>query len=360
MNFRTVIDPPRNPGYLDHRQHLLLLGSCFVENVGAWLQQRKFDVDINPFGTLYNPESIARNWERIVSGSPFTADNLFQANGLWHSYDHHSRFSSPDRECALGHINRRLARAHDRLPETDRIVVTWGSAYAYRLHATGEVVANCHKQPAALFSRELLPVEAIGARWLPLVRHIETTLPRCRVLFTVSPIRHLSDGAHGNQLSKATLLLAIDRLQRESRICDYFPSYEIVMDDLRDYRFYDTDMTHRAGRARATEEDQIARLQVGNTLDRRAFLILAAGTAGNIQIILTIDVTGKTGTIEILGTGSSGTITNAQILHGFLHQGIALYLDMRSIRRLTAGCHTSGCGKQADKTGQKHERGPFQ
>ena len=117
MNFRTVIDPPRHPGYLDHRQHLLLLGSCFVENLGAWLQQRKFDVDINPFGTLYNPESIARNWERIVSGAPFTADDLFLSGGLWHSYDHHSRFSSPDRDSALAHINRRLAAAHAAILE---------------------------------------------------------------------------------------------------------------------------------------------------------------------------------------------------------------------------------------------------
>ena len=229
MNFRTVIDPPRHLGYLDHRQHLLLLGSCFVENMGAWLQQRKFDVDINPFGTLYNPESIARNWERMVSGAPFTADDLFLS--------------------ALAHINRRLAAAHDRLPATDRIVVTWGSAYVYRLNATGQVVANCHKQPASTFTRELLAVDDIVARWLPIVRYIESSLPQCRLLFTVSPIRHLSDGAHGNQLSKATLLLAIDRLQRESRICDYFPSYEILMDDLRDYRFYDTDMTHPSASA---------------------------------------------------------------------------------------------------------------
>lgn len=249
MNFRTVIDPPRHPGYLDHRQHLLLLGSCFVENMGAWLQQRKFNVDINPFGTLYNPESIARNWERIVSGRPFTADDLFLSNGLWHSYNHHSRFSSGDRESALALINRRLAQAHDRLPMTDRMVITWGSAYVYKLKTTGEVVANCHKQPASLFDRELLTIEAIVARWLPIVRYIEANLPQCRLLFTVSPIRHLSDGAHGNQLSKSTLLLAIDRLQRESRICDYFPSYEIMMDDLRDYRFYDTDMTHPSASA---------------------------------------------------------------------------------------------------------------
>ncbi len=249
MDFRTVIDFPRQPGYLDHRQHILLLGSCFVENIGGWLQQRKFDVDINPFGTLYNPESIARNWERIATGEPLTGDNLFFQNGLWHSYDHHSRFSQSDKTAMLSVINDRIQKAHDRLQETGRIIITWGSAYVYRLKATGEVVANCHKQPAAQFDRSLLSVGAIVSRWREIIRTIESHMPRCRLLFTVSPIRHLSDGAHGNQISKATLLLAIEQLQQEFGICDYFPSYEIMLDDLRDYRFYDTDMAHPSATA---------------------------------------------------------------------------------------------------------------
>ena len=244
MNFRTVIDFPRHPGYMDHRQHILLLGSCFVENIGKWLQQRKFDVDINPFGTLYNPLSIAQSWARIVDGTPLSPNDLFCDHGLWHSYYHHSRFSGSDPERVLSDMNQRIATAHSRLPETNRIVFTWGSAFVYRLKTTGEIVANCHKQPATHFIRELLTVDEIVAQWRGIVQQIEKQLPQCRLLFTVSPIRHLSDGAHGNQISKATLLLAIEQLQREFEICDYFPSYEIMMDDLRDYRFYDTDMAH--------------------------------------------------------------------------------------------------------------------
>ena len=212
MNFRTVIDFPRHPGYMDHRQHILLLGSCFVENIGKWLQQRKFDVDINPFGTLYNPLSIAQSWARIVDGTPLSPNDLFCDHGLWHSYYHHSRFSGSDPERVLSTMNQRIATAHNRLPETNRIVFTWGSAFVYRLKTTGEIVANCHKQPATHFTRELLTVDEIVAQWRGIVQQIEKQLPQCRLLFTVSPIRHLSDGAHGNQISKATLLLAIEQL----------------------------------------------------------------------------------------------------------------------------------------------------
>ena len=141
-------------------------------------------------------------------------------------------------------MNRRIEKSHRQVPNIDRIIITWGTAYVFRLKETGKVVANCHKQPASIFDRVLLSVDEIVSRWRDITKHIENNLPQCRILFTVSPIRHLSDGAHGNQISKSTLLLAINRLQQEFGICDYFPSYEIMMDDLRDYRFYDTDMTH--------------------------------------------------------------------------------------------------------------------
>ena len=227
MNFRTAINFPGNLGYIDHRQQILLLGSCFAENIGLWLQQRKFNVDINPFGTLYNPLSIAQSWERIVEGKAIIENELFAFNNLWHSYDHHSRFSGCDKKAKLSLMNRRIEKAHRQVPNIDRIII-----------------ANCHKQPASIFDRMLLSVDEIVSRWRDIIKYIEDNLPQCRILFTVSPIRHLSDGAHGNQISKSTLLLAINRLQQEFGICDYFPSYEIMMDDLRDYRFYDTDMTH--------------------------------------------------------------------------------------------------------------------
>ncbi len=249
MEFRTAITHPACPGYLNHRQHLLMLGSCFAENMGEWLRQHKFDVDINPFGTLYNPVSIAEAWVRIAEGNPFTPDELFCDHGLWHSYTHHSRFSKIDPTEALCEMNQRLSLAHDQLVQTQRLIVTWGTAYAFRLKSTGKVVANCHKQPAALFERVLLSVDEIVSLWRGIIQHIQAEYPACRILFTVSPIRHLSDGAHGNQLSKATLLLAVERLQQEFDCCDYFPSYEIMMDDLRDYRFYDADMVHPSATA---------------------------------------------------------------------------------------------------------------
>ena len=233
MNFRTAIDFPGNPGYIDHRQQILLLGSCFAENIGLWLQQRKFNVDINPFGTLYNPLSIAQSWERIVEGKAIIENELFAFNNLWHSYDHHSRFSGCDKKATLSLMNRRIEKIHRQVPNIDRIIITWGTAYVFRLKETGKVVANCHKQPASIFDRVLLSVDEIVSRWRDIIKHIEDNLPQCRILFTVSPIRHLSDGAHGNQISKSTLLLAINRLQQEFGICDYFPSYEIMMDDLR-------------------------------------------------------------------------------------------------------------------------------
>ena len=199
MNFRTAINFPGNLGYIDHRQQILLLGSCFAKNIGLWLQQRKFNVDINPFGTLYNPLSIAQSWERIVEGKAIIENELFAFNNLWHSYDHHSRFSGCDKKATLSLMNRRIEKAHRQVPNIDRIIITWGTAYVFRLKETGKVVANCHKQPASIFDRMLLSVDEIVSRWRDIIKYIEDNLPQCRILFTVSPIRHLSDGAHGEQ-----------------------------------------------------------------------------------------------------------------------------------------------------------------
>ena len=165
MNFRTAINFPGNLGYIDHRQQILLLGSCFAENIGLWLQQRKFNVDINPFGTLYNPLSIAQSWERIVEGKAIIENELFAFNNLWHSYDHHSRFSGCDKKATLSLMNRRIEKAHRQVPNIDRIIITWGTAYVFRLKETGKVVANCHKQPASIFDRVLLSVDEIVSRW---------------------------------------------------------------------------------------------------------------------------------------------------------------------------------------------------
>jgi len=218
----------------------LMLGSCFTDNIGRQLTNDLFDVTLNPFGVLYNPASIADCLDRISSGEPFTGEELIEHEGLWHSLSHHSSFSSETRQGCLDSINASLASAYERLREVKWSVVTLGSAWVYVRQ--GKIVANCHKLPASEFSRIMLSVEdAAGC-----LAHIIDLLPHdAPVIFTVSPIRHAGDGHHGNQLSKSTLLLAIEQVCRQfpSRAL-YFPSYEIMMADLRDYRFYDADMRH--------------------------------------------------------------------------------------------------------------------
>lgn len=222
-----------------------MVGSCFAENIGRKLEEHKFTVDINPFGILYNPASVAEGLRRLLCPERFTPGDLFQHEGIYHSFAHHSRFSAPTEEECLEQINSRLYQSSDFLRKATRLVITLGTAFVYRLKSDGRIVANCHKLPEKRFDRERLSVEAIVADWKPLLLALWEQNPALKILFTVSPIRHWKDGAHENQLSKATLLLAADALQREfpERIA-YFPAYEILMDELRDYRFYADDMLH--------------------------------------------------------------------------------------------------------------------
>lgn len=245
MELYTYIHIPRAPFRFSCTERMLLLGSCFAENIGTRLAGNKFNVDINPFGTLYNPASIAAALRRLLHPERFTADDLLQHEGVYHSFSHHSRFSSTSETECLRNINDRLEASTNEFRKTTYLVVTLGTAYVYRLKSSGEVVANCHKLPEKMFDRSMLTVGKIIAEWKELLLSLWEQNPDLKILFTVSPIRHWKDGAHGNQLSKATLLLAIDELQAAypERIA-YFPAYEIMMDELRDYRFYATDMLH--------------------------------------------------------------------------------------------------------------------
>lgn len=245
MELYTYIHIPRAPFRFSCTERMLLLGSCFAENIGTRLARNKFNVDINPFGTLYNPASIAAALRRLLHPERFTAGDLLQHEGVYHSFSHHSRFSSTSETECLRNINDRLEASTNEFRKTTYLVVTLGTAYVYRLKSSGEVVANCHKLPEKMFDRSMLTVGEIIAEWKELLLSLWKQNPDLKILFTVSPIRHWKDGAHGNQLSKATLLLAVDELQAAypERIA-YFPAYEIMMDELRDYRFYATDMLH--------------------------------------------------------------------------------------------------------------------
>jgi len=237
----VTIDPQ---GYtLHHGNYIMLLGSCFTESMGRRLETFRFPVLQNPFGILYNPLSIAEALERCLDNRPITSSELVLQDGLWHSWLHHGSFSRDSEEACLQVCNDAIRQAHDFLRTCDRLLVTFGSAWYFESRDNGLVVGNCHKVPSSRFVRKLATVEEILLRWRPLTQRFRSM--HIEVLFTVSPVRHWAYGAHGNQVGKAPLFLSIEQLcvEQPSGFC-YFPAYEILMDELRDYRFYADDLLH--------------------------------------------------------------------------------------------------------------------
>lgn len=228
----------------------MLLGSCFATNIGARLAAVKFRCDVNPYGVLYNPLSISAALRRIVSGELYRPGELFQYQGCWHSPMHHGDFSAPVREEALERINARLRQAHGELEGLDYLLLTWGTAWVYEDRATGQVVGNCHKRLETDFRRRRLSVAEVVQDYVSLLSGLFARNSHLRVVLTVSPIRHVRDGLHANQLSKSVLLLAAEQLQEAfPEKVYYFPAYELLVDELRDYRFYADDLAHPSAMA---------------------------------------------------------------------------------------------------------------
>lgn len=244
MDFRTKTDIPKSELQISHRSRILMFGSCFIENTGKLLIDNKFNANLNPFGVLYNPQSIGQALQLLINKQKFTDDDIFEYKGLYHSFYHHSSFSHYEKEKCLEQINDRLEQASRDLRQADILFITFGTAYVFRNKESSKVVGNCHKLPANNFDRYRLNTEDIVDDWNNLLKRLKEINPNFQVVFTVSPIRHLKDGAHDNQLSKSVLLLAIDELCKSDKSLHYFPSYEIVLDELRDYRFYNEDMIH--------------------------------------------------------------------------------------------------------------------
>jgi len=231
-----------------------MLGSCFADEIGGQMKQRGLDVTVNPFGTLYNPLSIAQAINLSISSREGRLGGVLpfvHHDGLWHSMAHHGSFSRPTKEETEQVVKASIETMQKVLSESSVIIVTFGTAWVYEMN--GEIVANCHKLPESSFSRRRLSVEEIVAAWQPIIARY----PEKHWLFTVSPIRHIRDGLHENQLSKATLLQAVEELIKCSNEqineqmvngkmvnLHYFPSYEIMLDELRDYRFYADDLVH--------------------------------------------------------------------------------------------------------------------
>ena len=242
--FRTIIPAKKYPFNLNYKSKILFLGSCFSDHISQKLTHSGFSITANPFGVLYNPISIKNAFNILLDNKIFTENDLVEHQGLYHSFSHHSSFSGISKEQTLTKINDTITSQTKLLKEANLIFITFGTAYVYRYKKNNAIVSNCHKLPSQEFEHFSLTVDNIVAEYKILLSKLKTIIPHLNIVFTVSPIRHWKDGAHENQLSKSVLHLAIAKLQDEFNFVHYYPSYELVMDDLRDYRFYTEDMMH--------------------------------------------------------------------------------------------------------------------
>ena len=245
MNFTTKIPITQNANPIDYNSKIVSFGSCFAENMGDKLLYYKFQTQVNPFGIIFNPFSIEKLIERVVLQRYFTKDDIFFFNERWHCYEVHSELSDADAEVFLSKLNQILSDTQKQLQQATHIIITYGTSWVYRHIETNAIVANCHKVPQKQFTKELLTVTTIQESIENTICLIESLNPKCNFIFTVSPVRHLKDGFVENQVSKAHLIAAIyATTNTKQQTLNYFPSYEIMMDELRDYRFYADDMMH--------------------------------------------------------------------------------------------------------------------
>ncbi|MFM7023357.1 MAG: GSCFA domain-containing protein [Flavobacteriales bacterium] len=242
MNFRTELNITPSSLQLNYADTQVFVGSCFSENIGKPTEALRFNTLVNPFGIVFNPFSISKNVLRTIEKRAYTEEELGFHNGLFYSFDHHSSFSHADKNVCLQKINEALFTAHEFLRRTKVLFITFGSAWVY-LHED-RAVANCHKIPNGQFKKELLQLENIVSWYNGLLQHLKKINPQMVVVFTVSPVRHLKDGFVENQRSKAILTEAVHRITEQNKNALYFPAYELVMDDLRDYRFFGKDLLH--------------------------------------------------------------------------------------------------------------------
>ncbi len=249
MQFRTQIDVPRSAYAISYAQRGISFGSCFSETIGNRLAEYKFPILVNPFGTIYNPYSIKTNVELLLGKRSLQENDVFSLNDIWQSFLLHTSFSSVQKESVFQSVQSQLDLYKNKFVSVDYVLITLGTAWVYQYKDTGEIVCNCHKVPANKFVRRRLSVEECVSVLEETVALLREQHPDLHVIFTVSPIRHWKDGAHQNQISKSTLLLAIDELQNRCDGIDYFPAYELLLDDLRDYRFYADDMLHPSAQA---------------------------------------------------------------------------------------------------------------
>jgi lysophospholipase L1-like esterase len=248
MQFRTQIPLSKSNNPIDYNSKVLSFGSCFAENMADKFDYFKFQNETNPFGIIFNPVSIEKVIEIVVQEKWFTEKDVFFHNERWHSFEVHSDLSNSDRQELLETLNKAISQTNKHLKEATHIIITYGTSWIYRNLQSDEIVANCHKVPQKQFSKELLPVDVIQKSIQNTIDLIQTLNPGINLIFTISPVRHIKDGFAENQLSKSHLFTAVYQVLKTYNpkliTQNYFPSYEIMMDELRDYRFYTEDMLH--------------------------------------------------------------------------------------------------------------------
>ena len=248
MQFRTQIPLSKTNNPIDYNSKVLSFGSCFAENMADKFDYFKFQNETNPFGIIFNPVSIEKIIDRTVQEKWFTEKDVFFHNERWHSFEVHSDLSNSDRQELLETLNKEISETHKKLQEATHIIITYGTSWIYRNLESEQIVANCHKVPQKQFLKELLSVDIIEKSIQNTIHLIHTLNPDINFIFTISPVRHIKDGFAENQLSKSHLFAALHQVLKtyNSKLIthNYFPSYEIMMDELRDYRFYTEDMLH--------------------------------------------------------------------------------------------------------------------
>lgn len=244
MQFQLSLDIPKLPQPIAYNDKILLIGSCFTEHISDRLSAHKFQTCSNPHGILFNPLSVADSLNSYVSGKLYEANDLFYLNELWNSWGHHTRFSDVQQQLTLEKINASQKEASAFIKEANWVMITLGSAFQYYLKEKDFPVANNHRAPAQWFEKRLLTIDEIIAALVQTIHNISSMNPSVQFLFTISPVRHIRDGVVDNNRSKARLIEAVHALCQSTTQAHYFPAYELVIDVLRDYRFYDVDMVH--------------------------------------------------------------------------------------------------------------------
>ncbi|RZV54352.1 MAG: GSCFA domain protein [Flavobacteriaceae bacterium] len=229
---------------IDHHKSIFTLGSCFAEHMADRMKYFLFDIYSNPNGIIYNPISLANVLENVISDYRYQQHDLIKNEDVWYSWNHHHLIYHQSEGELLNQLNNKKASARKHLAKSHFLMITFGSAFAYQYNLSENIVANCHKIPGTSFTKIRLGIEEIVKRWQSLISDLTERNPKLQIIFTVSPVRHIKDGLIENQKSKSILLLATDQLVQKFECVHYFPAYEIMMDDLRDYRFYASDMIH--------------------------------------------------------------------------------------------------------------------